>query len=83
MSEPTEREDGAGAGEELGGGYPAHQAFKTRAREVYCSSYIVRNHTEGAKWVGECMAHFGIKGSDLLGKPYLEDDCPDGATVWP
>jgi hypothetical protein len=64
-----------------GGG--AYQCLKTKARDVYCSSYKVKNHDEGAAWVRDCMAHYGIQGSDLLGRPYLSEDQPDGAIVWP
>ena len=66
-----------------GGGYPAYQCFKTKARDVYCSSYEVKNHDEGSEWIGDCLKHFGLKGSDIHQKPYLADDPPDDATVWP
>lgn len=60
-----------------------YQCFKTREREVYCSSYKVRNHDEGREWVTNTMAHFGINGSDLLGKPFERDSQPDGAIIFP
>ena len=81
MSTSSDPQDGAV--DAAAGGYPAHQAFKTKARDVYCSSYIVRNHDEGADWISKCLTHFELRGSDILGKPYLEDDCPKGAIVWP
>lgn len=58
-----------------------YQCFKTRDRTVYCSSYQVRNHAEGAVWVKRCMENFGIQG--LAGKPYESDDQPRDATLWP
>lgn len=64
-------------------GYPAYQCFKTTDRDVYCSSVKVSNHTEGAAWVSNCMAFYSIQGSQLKGKPYLEDSQPDNATNYP
>lgn len=63
--------------------YPAYQCFKTKDRDVYCSRGEVNNHEAGAEWVSNCMAHFNIKASDLLGKPYPSIDQPSGATIWP
>jgi hypothetical protein len=60
-----------------------YQCFKTRARDTYASSTRYRNHDEGAEWVAACMAAFGIRGNDLLGKPFEADDQPGGAIVWP
>jgi hypothetical protein len=63
--------------------YPAFQCFKTKSRDVYSSSYQVKNHDEGAAWVQQAMEHFGIKGSDLLGKPYTSNIIPTTATIYP
>ncbi len=60
-----------------------YQCFKTKDRVTYCSSYEVKNHTEGAAWIGECMEANGIQASDLLGKPFEKDEIPNGATTWP
>ncbi len=60
-----------------------YQCFKTRERSVYCSSYEVRNHDEGAAWVSQAMEHFGIHSSDLLGRPYLSNNQPAGAIIYP
>lgn len=60
-----------------------YQLFKTRARDVYCSSTQFSNHDEGAAWVTAAMKHFGIQGNDLLGKPYTSESQPDGAIIWP
>ena len=63
-----------------------YQCFKTKDRDVYCSSYEVKSHAEGAIWVRDCMEHYSIKGNDLLGKPFEVDDYDqdDAAiTSWP
>ena len=60
-----------------------YQCFKTIERDVYCSSYKVKNHDEGAAWVREALAHFNLRGNDIKGKPYEEDNIPDGATTYP
>jgi hypothetical protein len=60
-----------------------YQCFKTKARDVYCSSYKVKNHDEGASWVTAALAHFNLRGSDILGKPYEERDIPDKAIEYP
>lgn len=59
-----------------------YQCFKTKDRDVYCSSKEFKNHDEGAAWIALAMAHFNIQASDLLGKPYTADSQPDGATIW-
>lgn len=60
-----------------------YQCFKTISRVTYCNSTEYKSHAQGAEWVRACMANFGIKGNDLLGKPWESDDQPDGATIWP
>lgn len=60
-----------------------YQCFKTVTRTVYCSSYTVKNHVEGASWVGLAMAHYGIQANELLGKPYEKDQVPAGAIEYP
>lgn len=60
-----------------------YQCFKTLARDVYCSSYTVKNHDEGADWVGRALQHFQLKASDIKGKPYEEDSVPSGAILFP
>lgn len=60
-----------------------YQCFSTRERITYCSSYEVRNHDEGVAWVRAAMAHFGIQGRDLNGRPFLRDSPPRGAITWP
>ena len=60
-----------------------YQCFKTTARDVYCSSYKVKNHVEGAAWIKEALANFGLQGNDIHGKPFEEDSIPDGATEYP
>ena len=60
-----------------------YQCFKTKARDVYCSSYKVKNHTEGAAWVQQALAHYKLRGSDILGKPYESEDIPRGAKTYP
>lgn len=62
---------------------PFYQCFKTKDRDVYCSSTEYRSHDEGKVWVAACMAHFGIRGSDMLKKPYPSEDQPEGAIIWP
>lgn len=60
-----------------------YQCFKTKARNVYCSSSTVKNHAEGAAWVKLALEHFKLKASDILGKPYEADKIPKGATTYP
>ena len=60
-----------------------YQCFKTKARDVYCSSFEVKNHAEAAAWMEQAMKHFELKASDILGKPYESDDIPKGATTYP
>jgi len=60
-----------------------YQCFKTKDREVYCSSTEFKSHAEGKAWVTACMANFGIRADQLLGKPYESDDQPSGAKIWP
>lgn len=59
-----------------------YQCFKTRDRQVYCSSGRFKNHDEGASWVAACMQHFGIRASDMLGKPYEADKPPPNAVIY-
>jgi hypothetical protein len=60
-----------------------YQCFKTKDRDVYCSSMEFKNHDEGKAWVTDCMAHFGIRADQLLKKPYESEDQPRGAIIWP
>lgn len=60
-----------------------YQCFKTKDRTVYCSSTQFKNHTAGATWVAQCIAHYRLRADQILGKPYEEDDQPRGAVVWP
>jgi hypothetical protein len=60
-----------------------YQCFKTIDRDVYCSSYKVKNHTEGADWVKQALEHFNLQADDILKKPYESDDIPNGATTYP
>lgn len=60
-----------------------YQCFKTESRNVYCSSTKFRSHAEGAAWVTNCMANFGIQAADLLGKPYEQNSQPSKAIIWP
>ena len=60
-----------------------YQCFSTKDNEVYCSSYMISNHTEGAIWVSETMAHFDLVEADILGKTYLTDFEPRGAILYP
>lgn len=60
-----------------------YQCFKDISRNVYCSSYKVKNHAEGAAWVGQAITHFGLRSNDLLGQPYQSDDIPKGARTYP
>ena len=60
-----------------------YQCFKTKARDVYCSSMEVKNHAEGAAWIAQALKHFELQANDILGKPYESDDIPKGATTYP
>ncbi len=60
-----------------------YQCFKTRDRDVYCSSYKVKNHDEGAAWVQQALQHFNLQASDILGKPYEENSVPRNAIEYP
>lgn len=60
-----------------------YQCFKTRARDVYCSSYPVNNHAEAAIWISQAVEHFELRGNDILGKPFESDDIPAGAITYP
>jgi hypothetical protein len=60
-----------------------YQCFKTTDRVVYCSSFKVKNHDEGADWVRQALEHFNLKANDIKGKPYESDDIPEGATTHP
>ena len=60
-----------------------YQCFKSKARDVYCSSSKVKNHDAGAKWVEQALAHFKLKASDILGKPYEAEKIPKGANTYP
>ena len=60
-----------------------YQCFKTKARTVYCSSQTFKSHTPAATWVATCMASYGIRADQILGKPYEADSQPAGATLWP
>ena len=60
-----------------------YQCFKTVNRTVYCSSYAVKNHTEGAAWVSSAMQHFSIQSNELLGRPYEADSIPSAAMTYP
>lgn len=60
-----------------------YQCFKTLSRDVYCSSYEVKNHDEGADWISQAIQHFGLKANDIKGKPYESDDIPNGAITYP
>jgi len=60
-----------------------YQCFKTKSRDVYCSSTEYKNHDEGNAWVKACMTNFAIRADQILKKPYESDDQPRGATIWP
>jgi hypothetical protein len=60
-----------------------YQCFKTLERDVYCSSYKVKSHDEGAEWVRQALAHFSLQASDIKGKPYEANNIPEGATTYP
>jgi hypothetical protein len=60
-----------------------YQCFKTKDRDVYCSSTEFKNHDEGNVWVAACMKHFAIRADQMLGKPYESDDQPARAKIWP
>ena len=60
-----------------------YQCFKDAARNVYCSSYQVKNHAEGAAWVKEAIKHFGLQANELLGKPYQADSIPNNSITYP
>jgi hypothetical protein len=77
---PTEEDNDAAT---LSDSYPGHQCFKTKSRDVYCSGYIVKNHDEGAAWISDALVHFDLRASDILGKPYIKENIPAGAIVWP
>jgi hypothetical protein len=62
---------------------PYYQCFKTVDRTVYCSSQRFKSHAPAATWVADCMAHFNIAASNLLGKPYESDSQPSSAVIWP
>jgi len=62
---------------------PYYQCFKTKDRDVYCSSQTFKSHATAAEWVAACMSNFGVTASELLGKPYEADSQPRGATIWP
>ncbi|MFO0756427.1 MAG: hypothetical protein U0359_08045 [Byssovorax sp.] len=72
------------AGEALGagdaGGYPAHQCFKTQDRQVYASSFKVKNHAEGNNWIKAATTHFNVR---VFGKPFTSDKIPNGAITHP
>lgn len=61
--------------------YPAYQCFKTQSRDVYCSSYIVKNHDEGRVWIARALEHYELQANELKGKPYtsIEANIPDDA----
>ena len=61
---------------------PFHQCFKSKARDVYCSSKQFKSHAEGASWVTAALQHFNLKGSDISGKPYEVDTIPKDATTF-
>jgi hypothetical protein len=60
-----------------------YQCFKTKDRDVYCSSYKVKGHAEGADWVKKTLEHFNLQANDILKKPYESDDIPEGAITYP
>lgn len=62
--------------------YPNLQCIKTKDRTVYCSSYICKNHTEGASWVAAVMLHYGIQAKDLK-DTFEKEDAPAAAIVYP
>lgn len=59
-----------------------YQCFKTINRTVYCSSYQVKNHAEGAAWVRQAMEHFAIRANEL-NDTYEKDKIPSGAIQYP
>ena len=64
-------------------GYPAYQCVQLINRDIYCSKNKYKNHDEGKQWVTDLLAHLGVKGNDIKGKPYTSDSQPDNATIWP
>lgn len=60
-----------------------YYCFKTRDRDVYCSSAEFRGHAEADAWVKACIEHFGLKRSDLHGNAYPCENRPEDATIWP
>ena len=61
------------------GKYPAYQCYQDSIGTVYCSSYRVNDHTEGAAWVKACLlAH---EGTSFNGRPWLSQTLE--GTVWP
>lgn len=60
-----------------------YQCFKTLDRTVYCSSMTFKSHAPAALWVQDCLAHFGLQGSDIHGKPYEADSQPRNAVIYP
>jgi hypothetical protein len=67
----------------VGDSYPGHQCFKTLNRDIYCSGYIVKDHVTGAAWIAEALLHFNIPASQILGTPFVKENMPAGAIVWP
>lgn len=61
----------------------AYQCFKTKDRDVYCSSTRFRSHAEASVWVGACLTHFELPATAILGKPYESNDQPANAIIWP
>jgi hypothetical protein len=57
-------------------------AFKTLARDEYCSADEYKNHETASEWVRRALDHLDIEANQILGKPrYPLDDQPDGAEI--
>ncbi len=62
--------------------YPGYQCIKTKARDIYCSAKTYKSHPAAEPWVAACVAHYKLKGNDILGKPYVSNDQPKNAIIF-
>ncbi|WGW04564.1 hypothetical protein [Tropicibacter oceani] len=58
-----------------------YAAFKTLARDEYCSAKEYKNHDGAADWASRALTHLGIAANQMSGKVrYPLDSQPSGAT---
>ena len=58
-----------------------YAAFKTLARDEYCSADEYKNHELAAAWASRALTHLSLPASEMAGKVrYPLDSQPSGAT---